>query len=69
MIAEVQDDTTVDGHVDRYLDGTIQWTFVSLMLDVQFATEADPMIQVSQYGNVVWMSVLPICVISWLMSQ
>lgn len=29
-----QDDTAVDGHVDRYLDGTIQWTFVSPILDM-----------------------------------
>lgn len=30
----LQDNTVVDGHVDRYLDGTIQWTFVSLVLGV-----------------------------------
>lgn len=39
-----QDDTVVDGHVDRYLDGTIQWTFVNLALDLWPATETDPMI-------------------------
>ena len=34
VISGFQDDTAVDGHVDRYLDGTIQWTFVSLVLSL-----------------------------------
>jgi len=29
VVSGIQDDTAVDGHVDRFLDGTIQWTFVS----------------------------------------
>lgn len=33
-ILGIQDDTAVDGHVDRYIDGTIQWTFVSLVFDL-----------------------------------
>ena len=53
----IQDNTVLDGHVDRYLDGTIQWTFVSLMFSPWPVTKADAIIQVSQYGNVVWMSV------------
>ena len=57
----IQDDTAVDGHVDRYLDGTIQWTFVSLMFDLAPIIEINSMIQVSQYGNVIWMSVAVIC--------
>jgi nitrate reductase NapE component len=61
MISGMQDDTAVDGHVDRYLDGTIQWTFVSLVFNLAPITETDLMIQVSQYGNVVWMSVAVIC--------
>jgi hypothetical protein len=44
MRAGDQDDTFVNGHVDRYLDGTIQWTFVSLVLRVRIDAEADPMI-------------------------
>lgn len=31
MASRFQDDTVVDGHVDRYLDGTVQWTFVSFI--------------------------------------
>jgi len=60
-LSRTQDDTVVDGHVDRYLDGTIQWTFVSLALDLWSAPEADLMMQVSRYGNVIWMSVVVIC--------
>ena len=33
-ISGMQDDTVVNGHVDRYLDGAIQWTFVSPVLDL-----------------------------------
>ena len=61
MMSGIQDDTAVDGHVDRYLDGTIQWTFVSLVFDLAPITKTDAMIQVSQYGNVVWMSVAVVC--------
>jgi len=61
MMSGIQEDTAVDGHVDRYLDGTIQWTFVSLVLNLASITETDPMMQVSQYGNVVWMSVAVVC--------
>jgi len=61
VISGIQDDTAVDGHVDRYLDGTIQWTFVSLLFNLAPITETDSMIQVSQYGNVIWMSVAVIC--------
>ena len=56
----VQEDTVVDGHVDRYLNGTIQWTFVSLVLDLWPTTEVDPMMQVSRYANIVWMSVITV---------
>lgn len=42
MITGIQDDTVVDGHVDRYLDGTIQWTFVSLTFDLWPVTEINP---------------------------
>lgn len=60
MRAGIQDDTSLNGHVDKYLDGTIQWTFVSLMLAYSSPqTQVNPMIQVSQYGNVIWMSVPP----------
>ena len=55
-----QEDTVVDGHVDRYLNGTIQWTFVSLVLDLWTAPEVDPMMQVSRYANIVWMSAITI---------
>lgn len=41
QLSGIQDDTVVDGHVDRYLDGTIQWTFVSLVLDLWPAIETD----------------------------
>lgn len=34
MISGIQDDTFVEGHVDRYLDGTIQWAFVSLAFNL-----------------------------------
>jgi len=40
----VQEDTIVDGHVDRYLNGTIQWTFVSLVHDLCPTAEVDPTI-------------------------
>ena len=66
MSSGVQDDTLIDGHVDRYLDGTIQWTFVSFVFNLAPIAETDPMIQVSRYGNVIWMSVAVICGFSWL---
>lgn len=40
MRSRIQDDTSLNGHVDRYLNGTIQWTFVSLMLDVQLTADS-----------------------------
>jgi len=68
MVSGAQDDTSVNGHVDRYLDGAIQWTFVSTVLDVQPTVDTDPRIQVSQYGNVIWMSVPPHLVLPGLTS-
>jgi len=53
-----EEDTVVDGHVDRYLNGTIQWAFVSLVLDLQPTASADPVMQVSRYANIVWMSAI-----------
>lgn len=57
-ISGVQDNTMINGHVDRHLDGTIQWAFVRLPLNLWLTPEADPKLQVSRYGNVIWMSVL-----------
>jgi len=54
----VQEDTVVDGHVDRYLNGTIQWSFVSLVLGLQPTVGADQVMQVSRYANIVWMSAI-----------
>lgn len=42
--SRAQDDTVINGHVDRYLDGTIQWAFVGLVLDLWPTAEADPII-------------------------
>jgi hypothetical protein len=64
-----QDDTMVDGHVDKYLDGTIQWSFVNLVLDLWPATVTDPMIQVSRYGNVIWMSVVVVVIHGLLLAD
>lgn len=33
--SRAQDDTVVNGHVERYLDGTIQWTFVGPVFDLR----------------------------------
>lgn len=64
VLSAAQDDTVVNGHVDRYLDGTIQWTFVGLVLNLWPVASADSVVQVSRYGNVIWMSALVTSVFS-----